>query len=378
MFGRRFELFRLFGIAIRVDVSWFIIAILITWSLAQAFPRFYSGLSPATYWGMAASGALGLFASILLHECSHALAARRFGVPIRGITLFIFGGVAEMEDEPQNPKAEFVVAIAGPIVSILIGLLGLFGWAVARSAGWPTPIEGVLGYLGLINGVLVAFNLVPAFPLDGGRVLRSALWHWKGSLRWATRIASQIGSGFGFVLIGLGVFWVLRGDFIGGMWWFLIGLFLRNAAQMGYQQVLMRRALEGEVVRHFMKTDPVVISPDIPIARLVEDYVYRHHHKMFPVVDGDRLLGYVTTRDVKEVPREEWAQRMVRDIVEPATTENTVGPDADALRALATMSRTGASRLLVVEDGRLLGVLTLKDMLKFLALRVELGEEDGA
>lgn len=379
MFGRRFELFRLFGIAIRIDVSWFVVALLVTWSLAEeGFPSRVAGLARSTYWWMGVLGAFGLFASIVLHECSHALAARRYGVPIRGITLFIFGGVAEMEDEPGSPKAEFVVAIAGPLASVAIGL-GALGLEVAgRAGGWPAPLTSVFGYLALINGLLVGFNLLPAFPLDGGRVLRSVLWQWKGSLRWATRITSQIGAGFGLVLMGLGVLSFLGRLFIMGMWWFLIGMFLRGAAQMGYRQLLMRRALEGEAVSRFMRTQPVTVPPDLSVASLVEDYIYRYHFKMFPVVEGDRLLGFVTTRSVKELPRPEWDRRTVRDLVEPTREENTVAPDSDALNALATMNRTGASRLLVVENGRLIGVLTLKDMLKFLALRVELEEGEDA
>lgn len=376
MFGKSFELFEIFGFKIRVDVSWFVLALLITWSLAAPpngwFPSLYKDLAPATYWSMGVAGAVGLFISIVLHELSHALMARRFGLPMRGITLFIFGGVAEMTDEPPSPKAEFFVAIAGPIASIAIAIACWLIAGVGAAGGWPLALTGVLSYLALINAVLVAFNLIPAFPLDGGRVLRSALWQWQGSLSSATRVTSQIGSVFGIVLIALGVLSVVTGNFVSGMWWFLIGLFLRNAAQMSYQQVLVRRVLEGEPVRRFMETDPVTVSRAASVRQLVEDYVYRYHFKMFPVVDNGRLLGCVTTRQIKSLPPSEWDRQSVSALMETCSADNTVGPESDALKALSIMNRTRSSRLMVVEGGRLVGIIALKDMLKFLSLKIEL------
>jgi CBS domain-containing protein len=236
-------------------------------------------------------------------------------------------------------------------------------------------MNGVVQYLAFINGLLAVFNLLPAFPLDGGRVLRSILWGLKKNLRWATRISSKIGSGFGILLIVLGAFQFLRGDFIGGMWWFLIGMFLQGAAKTSYQQLLLRKSLEGELVRRFMKTDPVTVTPSISIAQLVEGYIYKYHYKMFPVVeDTNRLLGCVTTKQVKEIPREEWGQRRVGEIAAQCSAENTIGPQVDAMKALSLMSKSGLSRLMVTEGNRLVGVIALKDMLKFLALKVELEE----
>ena len=370
MFGKRFDLFTLFGFKVRLDLSWFVIAALITWSLAaQAFPQLAPGLGKATYWLMGVAGALGLFASVVAHEVSHALVARRFGMEMRGITLFIFGGVAEMSDEPPSAKAEFWMAIAGPIMSLVVGGL----CAAATLAALPKAVAEVVGWLALINVVLALFNLVPAFPLDGGRVLRSILWHTKGDLRGATRITSTIGSGFGFLLIGFAVVRVLVwGDLIGGVWMFLIGLFLRNAAQMSYQQLLLRRVLEGEPVSRFMETDPVTVPRAISVEQLVEEYVYRYHFKMFPVVDGERLVGCVTTRQIKELPREEWDRTSVGALASACADDNTVAPDADAMAALATMNQNQASRLMVVDGDRLLGILTLKDLLQFFSLKIEL------
>lgn len=378
MFGYRFKLFTLFGFPVRIDVSWFLIVILITWSLAVGlFPHFIEGLHPATYWAMGVAGALGLFISIVAHEFAHAIVARGYGIPMKGITLFIFGGVAEMEDEPPSGRAEFFVAIAGPIASILVAVLGFGLWLVGLALEWPAAANGVLAYLGWINLVLVIFNMIPAFPLDGGRVLRAALWSWKGSLRWATRISSTIGSGFGLALIVLGALAFISGNFVGGMWWFLIGLFLRGAAQMSYQQVLIRRAIEGEPVSRFMHPEPHTVSPGLNLAELVEDHVYRTHHKMFPVTEDDgRLLGCVTTRQIREVPREQWSARTVRDVMLDCSSDNTISPDEDAIRALSRMQQTGASRLMVVADGELVGILSIKDLIKFISLKIEL-EEDG-
>jgi Zn-dependent protease/predicted transcriptional regulator len=376
MFGKRIKLFKIFGFEVGIDWSWIILAILIAWSLSVGiFPLSYKNLSTQTYWFMGIVGALGLFFSIVFHEMCHSLVARKYGLPMKGITLFIFGGVAEMGEEPPNPKTEFMMAIIGPISSIVIGLVFYGVYILGRQNGWAEPINGVVQYLAFINGILAVFNLIPAFPLDGGRVLRSILWGWKRNLRWATRISSKIGSGFGILLIVLGAFQFLRGNFIGGMWWFLIGMFLRSAANSSYQQLLLRKALEGEIVQRFMKTDPVVVTPSITVDQLVEDYIYKYHYKMFPIVENaDRLIGCVTTKQVKEIPREEWSHRKVGEIITQCSAENTIGPQVDAMKALSIMSRTGASRLMVTEKNRLLGIIALKDLLKFFALKVELEE----
>jgi Zn-dependent protease/predicted transcriptional regulator len=375
MFGKRIDLFKMFGFQVRIDFSWIIIAVLIAWSLSTGlFPFQYEGLATSTYWMMGIVGAIGLFLSIILHEFSHSLVARKHGIPMKGITLFIFGGMAEMSDEPPSPKAEFTMAAAGPISSLLIAGFFYLVYTAGVGLGISDPVNGVIQYLALINLILAVFNTVPAFPLDGGRVLRSILWGIKGNLRWATRVSSAIGSGFGVTLILLGIFNVLFvGNFIGGMWWFLIGMFLYSAARMSYQQLLTRRALEGESVRRFMKIDPITVSPDMTVDRLVEDYIYVFHHKMYPVVgDSDKVEGCVTTKQIKEVPREEWNQKRVREIAAPCSGDNSISPDTDAIKALSMMNRTGASRLLVTEGGRLAGVITLKDMLNLLSLRVEL------
>ncbi len=373
MFGKRITLFNLFGFAVRIDASWLFIALLVTWSLAEGyFPQNLKGFSPAVYWLMGVLGAVGLFASIIFHEFWHSLVARRYGLPMKGITLFIFGGISEMSDEPPNAKTEFLMAFAGPLSSIVLGAGFYAGTWVGHQLGWPQPVTGILGYLAFINWVLAIFNLLPAFPLDGGRILRSALWKWKNDLQWATRLASRIGAGFGLVLAAFGVLNVFAGNLIGGLWYGIIGLFLRGAAQSTYKQILLRHSLAGKTVGELMAPNPLSVSPTISVEQLVEEFVYRHHFKMFPVVENDRVLGCATTRRIKEIPREEWDRRRVREIVVPCSAENAISPEAALAEAISVMNRSGNSRLMVLKEGRLVGIISLKDILGTLSLRMDL------
>jgi Zn-dependent protease len=325
---------------VKIDLSWIVIAVLVAWSLSTGlFPFRYKDLSTQAYWIMGILGALGLFLSIIVHEFSHSLVARRYNMHMKGITLFIFGGVAEMEDEPPAAKAEFFMALAGPVTSVAAGLFFYGLYTAGKRAGFSEPVNGVLGYLAFINWLLAAFNLIPAFPLDGGRILRAALWAYKKNLRWASRVSSAIGSGFGFLLIFIGILNVLTGNFVGGMWWFIIGIFLQGAAKMSYRRLLLKRTLEGETVRRFMKSDVITVRPETTIRELVEDYIYTHHYKMFPVVDDrNRIAGCITTREVKGVSRDEWPERRVMDLAGHCSPENTVGPDRDATEALSAAS----------------------------------------
>jgi len=376
MFGRKYKLFRLMGFEVGVDPSWVVLAVLVAWSLSTGyFPFKYRELSTESYWLMGIIGAVGIFASIVAHEFCRSLVARRRGMPMQGITLFIFGGVAEMHDEPPGAADEFLIAVVGPLSSFAMAAIFYGLYRLGSAAGWATAVTGVMGYLGLINLILAVFNLIPAFPLDGGRMLRAALWGWKGNLKRATRLASRIGQGFGILLIVLGVVRVLNGLFIGGMWFFLIGMFIQNAAKMSYQQLLTRRALEGEALERFMNRDPVTVTSDTRLDDLVEDYIYRYHHKLYPVVDDDRLTGCITTRQVKAVPRDRWGTTTVGELAEACSDENTIRPGADAVEALSLMHKNSAARLMVVEDHRLRGIIALKDLLQFLSMRIELEED---
>lgn len=375
MFGKRIKIFSLLGFEVNIEWSWIIIAILVVWSLSTGFfPYEYENLSPGTYWMMGIIAALGLFISIIVHEFSHSLVARKYDIHMKGITLFIFGGVAEAAEDPPNAKAEFMMSIVGPVSSVAIGLV--FHWlsVTATYGQWPDAVSGIVRYIAFINFLLAGFNLIPAFPLDGGRVFRAILWHFKGNLRWATRIASQTGYAFGMFLVALGLWRMLSGNLIGGMWIILIGFFIQNAARMSYQQILIRRALEGEPVRRFMEPNPVTVPPSCSVEQLIEDYVYRTHHKMYPVVEFGRLIGCVSVKQIKQIPKEQRAVRSVAEFAAACSEDNTIPPDADAVEALSRMSRTGLSRLMVVLNGQLVGIISLKDLLKFLSVKMELGE----
>ena len=373
MFGKSVSLIKLFGFEVKLDLSWLILALLITWTLAQGvFPFYYKDFSTSTYWLMGVGGAIGLLISIVFHELWHSLIARRFGLPMKGITLFVFGGVAEMSEEPPSPKAEFFMAVAGPISSIVLAGV-LFGvWFVLDGTGFSPPVLGVINYLAIINLILAGFNLLPAFPLDGGRVLRSILWAVKDNLKWATQIASKIGSGFGIALMLFGVFSFILGNIIGGVWMFVIGLFLRGASQSSYQQLLIRRSLEGEPVKKFMKSDPVTVPPSLSLDDLVEDYIYKHHYKLYPVTKGDKLEGCVTINQIKEIPKEERGQHTVGEIAQGCSDVNTISPDEDTVNALSIMRKNNTSRLMVVDNGKLVGVIALKDIMEMLSMKMDL------
>ncbi|HJX28074.1 MAG TPA: site-2 protease family protein [Thermoanaerobaculia bacterium] len=374
MFRSSLQIFRLFGFPIRLDPSWVVVAILITWTLATAgFPLVAPGLAVSTYWWMGLAGALGLFTSVVLHELAHALTARRYGIPIRGITLFFFGGVAEMAGEPPTARSEFFIAIAGPVASLALAAAAGSAWVLGGLGGLEAspflgPLLGVIGYLATMNAMLAAFNLIPAFPLDGGRILRSLLWSTMGDLRRSTRIASGIGSGFGILLIGAGIWrmaWL--GDFVGGIWWGLLGLFVRHAARESWRQLRLRQTLEGQPVRRFMDPDTFALARGLAVSDVVRDHVSRHPSRLYPVVDNnsDRLIGSVTVREIHQLPREEWDRQTLGAILQRCGPENTVPPQADALRTLAQMNETGVLRLMVTEGERLLGILSMEELLRF-------------
>jgi Zn-dependent protease/CBS domain-containing protein len=375
MFGNRLRILRLAGVPIYVDLSWLIILALITWSLAGLFRQELPRREPATYWVMGLVAALAFFVCILLHELGHTLVARASGIPIRGITLFLFGGVSEMTGQPPSAGKEFVMAIAGPAVS---GVLAALFWGLegaGAQAGWSAEAGVLLGYLAFINLTVLIFNLIPGFPLDGGRVLRSILWAATGSLRKATHWASVCGQVFAWFLIVLAVLSFFSGQpggIVQGIWLGLIGLFLNNAARTSYQQVLIKQALQGEPVSRFMNREPISVPPSLNLRSWVEDYVYRYHRKAFPVAANGHLAGIITTRALQNVPREEWERHSVSEVMSHDLRAASIRPGADALAALAKMQQTGFSRLLVTDGDRLVGIVSLKDLLRFLQMKMEL------
>lgn len=372
MFGKRITIFTLFGFKVRIDISWLLVALLISWTLANwTFPYYFKDLSRSTYWFMGVLGVIGLFFSIVFHELSHSLVARIFGLQMKGITLFIFGGVAEMAEEPPSPKAEFFMAIAGPLSSIILGSIFIFFYFIGDVAGWSRIIMGVFIYLGLINIVLALFNLIPAFPLDGGRVLRSILWGYKNNINWATKIASGIGNGFGIALVMIGIISIFMGNLVGGIWWILIGMFLKGASQSSYRHVMVKNILQGQKVSKFMTKDVITVPPETKIDDFIENYIYKYHFKMFPVVSKDNLLGCVTLDGVKEIPKEERGNRTIDDIKKVCSQNNTISPDEEAMKAVAVLRENNSSRLMVVEGEKLVGIIALKDMLHYMTLKLD-------
>ena len=366
-------MFSLFGFEVSVDASWLLLAVLISWTLAgSVFPGVTPGLTPAHYWVMAGFATAGLLMSIVFHETAHSLVARHYGLPIRGITLFIFGGVAEMTAEPSRPRDELLMAAAGPAASLLLAaicyalLVGVAAW------NGPAAVAGVVWYLALLNFILALFNLVPAFPLDGGRIFRAALWSWRGDLVWATRIAAGAGNLFGAVLIVLGLIEVLQGDFVGGIWRFLIGMFLRGAASASYSETIARKLLAEIPVVRIMNTDPITVASGASVQTFIDDYVYRYHHRWFPVVDDGTVVGSMAMQQAASMDRALWPVVPVGQVMRPLSPDDVVGPDANAFAALAQMRRTGQSRLMVLHHGRLFGMVSSRDLLDVLALEQEL------
>jgi Zn-dependent protease len=371
MFGHSVKLFDLFGFEIKIDASWLLIAALIVWSLASGYlPQVLPGLGQAAYLTVAVIAMLGLFGSLILHELAHSLVARRYGLGIGGITLFLFGGVAELVDEPKSAGSEFWIAIAGPLMSFL--LAGLFGLAVAV-----TGAEGVLGtilaYLASINLILAVFNLLPAFPLDGGRVLRAWLWQRSGDMLEATRKASGAGTVLALGLMGLGLFSALSGGGIGGLWLVLIGFFVLNASRGTYQRLLMQDSLRGRRVAELMTPDPWTATPDMTLAELADGVMLAHAVSFAPVVERGVVIGQIDAAMMREVPRADWATTRVADVMAPLGDTDLVAPRMTAEEALQRLSE-GPHRKLIVADGRRLrGVLSLRDLMGHIAVVQALG-----
>ena len=373
MLQRKMALFKLLGFTVSVDASWAIILFLVVWSLSKGFfPSYFPGLSIQTYWIMGVIGAIGLFISIIIHEFSHSLIARKYGMKIKGITLFIFGGVAEMKDEPSTPKSEFFMAIAGPIASFILSVIFAGLAHVAEIWKFPVPVIAILGYLSTINLLVAVFNMVPAFPTDGGRVLRSLLWWIKGDIHWATQIASRISLMFAVIIIFTGFMHLVGDNSIGGLWWILIGSFLFFAANASYQKLLIKESFEGKTVRHFMNPAPVTVPSNITLQEFVDKYLYRYHYKMFPVVKEGKISGFITMQTLKLHTHEEWKHLLVRQVMQQQNASNSIALNTPIDDALNKMNESGFSRLLVVEHNKIVGMITLKDLLEYIALKMEL------
>ena len=367
MIGRTLEVVTVRGIPVRVHYSWTIIVLLLTLSLAHGFGRSFPYLGLPSRLSLGLSASLLLFASVLAHELSHAVVALRKGVGIRGITLFIFGGAAEMVEEPPDAGAELRIAIAGPLMSL--GLGALFGGLYLLGLGRvPLPFVELFSWLALANVMLVAFNLIPGFPLDGGRVLRATLWGIWGKLSPATRVAAGVGSFFGVTVIALGFIWIFAyGNVVGGLWFILIGFFLRSAAGNSYQQLVLRRALEGVRARDLMTPGFATAHPEMTLAEVVEEVALPKGVSEIPVVDAGRLVGMLRLPDIRGRDKADWHRVTAAEAMRPDAVQGAIRPDEDAIRVIALLG-PDAHLLPVVEDGLFLGVVTRADLLRRLQL----------
>ena len=370
--GRSLVSFSVFGVRINIGVTWLLAALLIAWALAVgAFPRLYKGLAPSLYWSMAVVAVIGLGVSIVLHELAHTFAARAFGVQIRKITLFLLGGASELTEQPPSPSAELLIALAGPALSFVLGVVFAACSVVAARAGGPAALSNVLHYLGLVNVFLAVFNMVPAFPLDGGRVLRALVWMGTRDLERATQIAAFIGELLGFALIGLGVLVALTGGLVAGLWDVMIGLFLRMAAGAELMHTEMSLELAQSTAREVMAHDPAVAQGEMTVAEFVHERLYARRRELFPVVAGGQLIGVIGMREVAGVPQSQWALVPVAQVCTPLSADDLVNAEDSARSAFRRLSshRRG---LVVVDDGRLVGVITLQDLLQRVRLQLEL------
>jgi Zn-dependent protease/CBS domain-containing protein len=389
---------RLLGIPFRVHWSWFVAVLLIAWTLASHYfpemlPEHRESLGSAWFWGWGLAAAVGLFVSVLLHELGHALAARYYGIATRGIRLFIFGGVAELGGEPRRPLHEIVIALAGPAVSVLLILGFSFGtallmlsggltlqpledgsgWQLLGGSPWLSALTALLYYLGMINTALVLFNLIPAFPLDGGRVLRGILWLISGNYLASTRQAATVGIGFSWLLFLGGFLLAMMGHFLAGLWFFFLGMFLQNAATSSVAYAQMQQLLRGVRVVDILCRDPIVMPAGLTVREAVDLFFLRRPYKAYPVIQADgSYVGMLTLGDIQQLDPELWEQTTVGELAERSERLPAVRLEEPAIRALHKLAESGQSRLPVLEDGRLVGLVCLRDLMNSMEIRAGL------
>jgi len=362
---------RIFGIPIGLDYSWFLIFALLTWMLATSyFPAEFKNWPQPLYWFMGALTAVMLFGSVLLHELGHSVVALRYKVPVRSITLFIFGGVAQIGAEPPSAIAEFFIAAAGPLVSLFLGLLF---YAIQLAVAGSEPLLGLAKYLAYINLSLALFNLIPGYPLDGGRVFRAIVWAITKNLRRATLIAANVGRFFGFLFIFVGVWQMFTGNFGGGLWIAFIGWFLDNAASAQVQQMVFQGSLTGHKVSEAMSSKCVSVPSDMMLQQVVDEQILGGGHRCFLVNRGGEIVGLMTLHRIREVPREEWGKISVAQAMLPLEKLKRLSPDGDLWLALQQMDRDGVNQLPVIRDGQVVGMLSREDVVTFLRTLQELG-----
>jgi Zn-dependent protease/predicted transcriptional regulator len=374
--GSSIKLGRIFGIDIGIHWSWIFIFLIVTWSFATGLlADTYPGWSGVQLWVAGAVIAGVFFLSILAHELSHAIVSNRSGLPVRSITLFVFGGVSNLTREPDTPGMEFRIAVVGPLTSLAAGALFAAGWAALYNIN--QGLAGICAYLAVINTSLAVFNMLPGFPLDGGRVFRSIVWARNKNRLRATRTASHMGQWIAYAIMGLGVVYTFVFGLFSGLWFLLIGFFLRNASAASYEQLVIETTLSGIPVRDVMQTEIYRLPPDTSLEELVHDYVLRHNARSFAVMAGGDFAGLITLSDIRKVPRDQWPATSVYRAMTPATRLHTVGPNESLTRVLQMMAMYDVNQLPVVWGRELLGMLNRGDVLRFIQVRQEVGEHPG-
>ncbi len=367
-----FRIGKIAGIEVSIHVSWLLIVVLLTWSFATGwFPALSPGWTPFAYWSIGLLATLLLFVSVLAHELAHSLVARARGLPVKNITLFIFGGVSNIEQEPKSPGVEFQMAFVGPLTSLLIG--GLAYLLLFLIKGGTSPLAAILGTLAVLNVLLGIFNLVPAFPLDGGRVLRSIVWKISGNVRTATRVATLSGQGIAYLLILAGFYLIFGGDILNGIWFGLIGWFLLSGAQSANSQSMLETMLKGIKVGEVMNTNPATTPANISLQKLVDELLLPHGWRNAIVIQGEQPAGLITLADIRHIARDEWGQTPVGHAMIPVARLHIVSSQQSLNEVLPLMVERDVNQLPVVEDGRLVGVLSREDIVRFLEIRRSLG-----
>lgn len=372
MTGNTLRLGRILGIEIKLDYSWFVVFVLVTWSLAgQLFPSSYPGWSRTAYWLVGLLTSLLFFGSVVAHELAHSLISERYGVPVHDITLFIFGGAAHISDEPKSARGELAMALVGPATSLLLsGVFGLL-WFVTR--GTPSYLHAISGWLGGINLTLAVFNLIPGFPLDGGRVFRAIVWALTGNLRLATRVATGVGRVIAFAFILFGVAQIFAGNLANGLWIAFIGWFLENASANTYRYLALREMLAGHKVSEIMTTECAHIPSSLTVESLVNDLLLPTGRRCFPVEEEGRVRGLVTVHRIQQLARQEWPTTRVDQIMIPRDQLKTVRPDDELYDVLHRMTTEDVNQLIVVDRDELLGLVARDRLLNYIHLRGELG-----
>lgn len=366
---------RIKGIDVDINISWLLAFFIITTSLATGFfPVRYPDWSPDIYWILGGTISLLLLLSIVVHELSHSLVALRMGIGVKKITLFIFGGIADLEREPDTPGKEFLVALAGPLMSMFLMVFFRILGILSDYLGAPEYFNVMFTYISSINLVLAIFNMFPAFPLDGGRVLRSAIWHFSGNLQKATKIASTIGQWFGYFLVFMGLTNIFYGYVVNGVWILFIGFFIVQASQSSYQNTVVSDIFSKTTVGEFMTKEVVIIEPGITIGTAVEEYFFKYKYNIFPVGNRERVIGFVNIENIKKIPRDKWDWTRVGEAYSPIYDDMVVTPDRTVSEVMNKIFRNNLGRVLVMEDDELLGIVSRTDIMNHLRIYMQLNK----